>query len=80
MIAPQQPKAKKERRTGPASASFDLPYRVELWDERREKIERIVARAHSETLARAIFTSACEQYPGRHLSLWRGRERLAEKG
>lgn len=80
MIAPQHPKAKKERGSGPAAAPFDLPYRVELWDDAREKMERIVARVHSETLARAIFTSACEQYPGRHLSLWRGRERLAESG
>jgi hypothetical protein len=80
MIAPQHPKRKKERRASTALPSFDLPYRVELWDEGRDKIERIVARAHSETLARAIFSAASEQYPGRYLSLWRGRERLAEKG
>ena len=80
MIAQQQPKARKRRPSDGPLASFDLPYRIELWDEPREKIERIVARAHSETLARTIFNAAAEQYPGRYLSLWRGRERLAEKG
>lgn len=80
MIAPQHPKSKKQGPSSPGESSFDLPYRVELWDGSREKIERIVARVHSETLARAIFISACEQYPGRHLSLWRGGERLAKSG
>jgi hypothetical protein len=80
MIARQHAKARKGHRSGSAVPSFDLPYRVELWDVSCDKIERIVARAHSETLARAIFTSACEQYPGRHLSLWRGGERLSESG
>jgi hypothetical protein len=80
MIAPDPSKPKKERAiAGHAAPSHDLPFRVELWDDGETKAERVVARAHSATLAQAVFNAACEQYPGRHLSLWRGRERLAER-
>jgi len=81
MIAPRNPKAKKRGRSKPpGTPTFDLPYRVELWHQDRSTVEKIVARAHSETLARAIFNSACEEFPERYLSLWRGRERLDHKG
>lgn len=81
MVAPRNPKTKKKgRKAAPSAPPFDLPYRVELWHPDRSTVERIVARAHSETLARAIFNSACEEFPDRHLSLWRGRERLDRKG
>jgi hypothetical protein len=53
---------------------------VELWGDDNKTIERVVARAHSATLAQAIFKAACEQYPGRRLSLWRGGERLTDNG
>jgi hypothetical protein len=80
MIAPNQTRAKRERTAaGPSSRMPDLPFRVELWDEEKRGVERVVARAHSESLAQAIFKAACEQFPDRHLSLWRGRERLADK-
>ena len=80
MIAPHQSRAKRERAGGGTSSRTpDLPFRVELWDEDKRSVERVVARARSATLAQAVFNAACEQYPGRYLSLWRGRERLAEK-
>jgi hypothetical protein len=81
MIAPDQSKAKRERTAeGDSSeAAPDLPFRIELWDEDRRSVERVVARAHSENLAQAIFKAACEQFPDRYLSLWRGPERLAAK-
>ncbi len=80
MIAPDQSKAKKGHAVvGHAPPADNLPFRVELWDDRKTSTERVVARTHSATLAQAVFNAACEQYPGRRLSLWRGRERLAEK-
>jgi hypothetical protein len=80
MIAPDQSKPKKGQAVAARSASADdLPFRVELWNDRKTSTERVVARTHSATLAQAVFNAACEQYPGRHLSLWRGGERLAEK-
>jgi uncharacterized Zn finger protein len=79
MIAPDQSKAKMGRVDGAPSRTPELPFRIELWDGERTKVERVVARACSANLAHAIFRAACEQYPDRHLTLWRGRERLAEK-
>ena len=81
MIAPNQTRAKRERAAhGRPSKTPDLPFRIELWDEDKRGVERVVARAHSANLAQAIFKAACEQFPDRHLTLWRGRERLAHKG
>jgi hypothetical protein len=78
MIAPHQSKPKKERAAaGTSSRTPDLPFRIELWDGEKRGVERVVARAYSADLAQAIFRAACEEYPGRHLSLW--RERLAAR-
>ena len=80
MIVPNQSRAKRERAIdGHPSKAPDLPFRIELWDEEKRGVERVVARAHSQNLAHAIFKAACEQFPDRHLSLWRGRERLAAR-
>jgi hypothetical protein len=80
MIAPNQTRAKKERAAARRSSRApDLPFRIELWDEEKRAVERVVARAHSENLAQAIFKAACAEFPDRYLSLWRGRERLADK-
>lgn len=80
MIAPDASKHTAERADDGCDPTGDLPFRVELWDEKRLRIEQVLARTHSSTLAQAVFDAACEQYPGRHLSLWRDRERLAERG
>jgi hypothetical protein len=81
MIAPNPSKPKRERiARGDTRGSPDLPFRIELWDYDRNEVELVVARAHSANLAQAIFKAACEQYPGRRLSLWQGRERIAEAG
>lgn len=79
MIAPDpaRPKAKRSAHGG-SPRSPDLPFRIELWDDHGSEVERVVARAHTPTLAQAIFKAACQQYPGRRLSLWRGRDRIAE--
>lgn len=80
MIAPGQYRAKRERETAGAShRSPDLPFRIELWDKENSKLKRVVARAHNVTLAQAIFNAACQEYPDGHLTLWQGRERLADK-
>jgi hypothetical protein len=81
MIAPYPSKPKRERvsQSGPPR-SPDLPFRIELWNEPGGEVERVVARAYSANLAEAIFKAACEQYPGRRLSLWHGRECVAQTG
>jgi hypothetical protein len=49
----------------------DLPYRIELWDARNRKLERVLARAAQPVLARAIFKAAQHEYPERHITLRR---------
>ena len=56
----------------------DLPYRIELWDTRNRKVERVLARAARAALARAIFTAARQEYPERRITLQRGAKLLAE--
>ena len=56
----------------------ELPYRIELWDLRRRKVERVLARAARTALARAIFKAAEQEYPDRHITLRRGNRVIAE--
>ena len=57
----------------------ELPYRVEL---RRagagEAVERVLARALSAQLARAIFKAAVSEHPGRRITLSKGDSVLAD--
>ncbi len=49
-----------------------LPYKIELWDLSRSAVERLLARAISADLARAIFKAAQTEHPGRRITLRRG--------
>ena len=60
---------------GPAQP---LPYAVELWNLARTAPERIIARAASATLGRAIFAAASTEHLGRKLVLRRGGQVLQE--
>ena len=59
-------------------ASRQLPYAVELWNLPRTAPERIIARAASVTLARAIFAAAQTEHLGRRLVLRRGGQVLQQ--
>ena len=59
----------------PVRDSDELPYWIELWHAEREQVERVIGRAASHQLARAIFTSAQSEFPGRRITV----RRLAEK-
>jgi hypothetical protein len=80
MIAPDASRHRRDGTNGASGRPPDLPFRIELWEEHRANAQCVVTRIHSTTLAEAVFRAACEQYPGRHLSLWRGEEQLAEHG
>jgi hypothetical protein len=58
----------------------DLPYTVELWDLARRAPERVIGRAASMILARAIFTAAQSEHLGRRLVLRRGSRIMLESG
>ena len=46
-----------------------LPYRVELWNGNGTEVERTIARAINNSLARAIFKAAVNELPGRRVTL-----------
>lgn len=55
-----------------------LPYWIELWDLPRLKVERVLARASSAALARAIFQAAQTEHLGRYIVLRRGGKMISE--
>jgi hypothetical protein len=59
-------------------ATSPLPYTVELWNLPRTAPERIIGRAASAILARAIFTAAKTEHLGRRVLLRRGSRVIAE--
>lgn len=63
-----------------ADPSERLPYTVELWNLPRTGAERVIGRASSVVLARAIFTAAQSEHLGRRIVLKRGHKILAEGG
>ncbi|HVW92672.1 MAG TPA: hypothetical protein VHB74_08690 [Devosia sp.] len=56
-----------------------LPYFIELWrPEDHETVERVLARAVTAQLARAIFQAAKEEHPQRRVTLRRGSRILSD--
>jgi hypothetical protein len=61
------------------AAKEELPFRVELWrDGGGEGVERVLARAVSAQLARAIFKAAEGEHPERRITLRRGNRIIAD--
>jgi len=58
--------------------SEDLSFAVELWDPQNAMVERVIARASNQQLARAIFGSAQKEYPERRITVRRGAETLLD--
>ena len=66
-------------RLGAQAAGEKLPYRIELWNTGKgETLERVLARALSAPLARAIFSAAQSEYPDRRITLRRGARVIAD--
>jgi hypothetical protein len=64
---------------GAVAQREQLPYRIELWGAGdRGSPERVLARAFSATLARAIFKAAQGEHPDRRITLSRGSRIIAE--
>ncbi len=64
--------------SGPPLEPDDLPFSVLLYDLPRSGIERVLARAASAGLARAIFVAAQSEHLGRRIALVRGGQVIAE--
>jgi len=72
--------AKIARLDGSAPQSEKLPYRIELWDQDARSLERILARALSAQLGRAIFKAAQKEHPEGRILLRRGKRTVADSG
>lgn len=73
-------KPKIVRMARPIGGQEGLPYMVELWNLPRTAPERVIGRAASVRLARAIFEAALNEHLGRRILLRRGAQVLAENG
>lgn len=63
----------------PSSPKEEFPFRVELWhDGGGNAVERVLARAASVQLARAIFKAAQGDHPERRITLRRGNRIIAD--
>lgn len=52
-----------------ASRLEDLPFRVELWDERKTKVERVLAFTASGSIGYAAYHAATAEFPDRYIVL-----------
>jgi len=79
MTEQNQDKTKVLPLSGHDAPTEKLPYRVELWDAAKgETVERVLARALSAPLARAIFKAAQTEHPDRRITLRRGSRVVAD--
>jgi hypothetical protein len=75
---PDEPK-KIVRMDNPPGRIDALPYEVELWDAADgAAVERVLARASTIALARAIFNAARNERPDRRITVRRGTRILAD--
>lgn len=66
-------------KSAPSRLDEELPYRIELWrDGKGQDVEKLLARAQSAHLARAIFQAAKEEHPERRITLRKGNRTIAE--
>jgi len=64
----------------PTAPDDPLPYRIELWSRSSLTPGRLIGRAASMILARAIFTAATVEFAGERITLSRGIEILQDTG
>lgn len=79
MVRRGQDKSKVVPLHGPVEDGPEsLPYCIELWDLAATAVERVLARAVSAQLARAIFKAARTEYPDRRITLRRGQRLISD--
>ncbi|WP_425450093.1 hypothetical protein [Virgifigura deserti] len=53
----------------PAAGSEDLPYKVELWDDKKQRVEQVLAVTANGSIGYAAFYAATREYPDRYVML-----------
>jgi hypothetical protein len=57
---------------------FDLPYRVEQWDDIDSRVEELIALTGDYRVAKAAFDEAVRRRPGRIITLRQKTRLLAD--
>jgi hypothetical protein len=50
-------------------SSEDLPYKVELWNETKTKVEQVLAVTASGSIGYAAYHAATREFPDRYITL-----------
>jgi hypothetical protein len=53
----------------PTAAREDLPYKVELWDEKKGSVEQVLAVTANGSIGYAAYYAAAREYPDRYITL-----------
>ena len=61
-----------------AGQDDDLPFRIELWDDKDSHIEEVIAPASDYATARGAFDEAVKRRPGKLITL-RQKARVIQK-
>jgi hypothetical protein len=63
------PSNKAHRFDRPVPGSEDLPYRIELWDEKKTSVEQILAVTANGSIGYAAYYAATREHPDRFVTL-----------
>ena len=78
MIEPTEDERQLQTGT-PPSAPEELSYRIELWQVGiANRVERVLARAFSASLAQAIYKAAQTEHPERRITLSQRNKLIAD--
>ena len=66
---PEDPAANLPRLDRLTAGREDLPYKVELWDERRLSVEQVLAVTANGTIGYAAYFAATREHPNRYVTL-----------
>jgi hypothetical protein len=62
--------ARRAGRSDQSTAGHEeLPYKVELWDERRLSVEQVLAVTANGSIGYAAYYAAAREYPDRYVTL-----------
>ena len=66
---PEDDQRKPARSDRPTAGREDLPYRVELWDDAKERVELVMEVTACGSSGYAAYYAATREYPQRYVTL-----------
>ena len=66
---PENEAGKPVRLDRPKAGREDLPYKVELWDDARQRVNQVLAVTASASIGYAAYYAATREYPDRYITL-----------